>query len=921
MMGSASISLRAQRARPRHRLLGLAVSAIATLCAGLPTHAQSTFLNFESAHVSPLALSPDGQTLLAVNTADNRLEAFDISGTNADRPRWVRSISVGFDPVTVRVRPGVGAAGEAWVVNTISDSISIIDLATWRVSRTILTGDEPMDVVFANDRAFVSVGALNQVRVHDLANLAAAPTTITIAGFDPRMLAVSPDGSRVYAAIFFSGNGTTTIPHQLVSDPTGPYGGQNPPPNSGNAFSPLVAQPFPAAMKLAQIVKKDLAGRWRDDNARDWTNLVTWGVLDNDIAIIDSQSLAVSYAGGMLSSVFAVGVRPDGLVTAVGLDADNLKRFEPNLNGTFARVEIGSFSPTSPTATSVSDLNPHLAYTAPTIAQPLRELSIGDPRAILWHPAGTHAYVSGLGSSTIISTNAIGTRLGQLDVGQGPTGLALSSTAHRLYVLNRFDSTISTIDTATFTEIGSSTTRPRFFDPTPSAIKLGRPFLYDTHTFSGLGHLSCASCHIDGKTDHLAWDLGVPGGPIKQVNFPCINNQFCQPWHPVKGPMVTQTLQGIIGQEPLHWRGDKENLAAFDGAYTDLQGAPAKPSASQMASFQNFVATIKFLPNPNRQINDLSPSTLPVRGAGGSSGGIGSPGSGQVLFNSFNLLGQLKCVTCHPGPTGTSRIIDDALLAVEPQSMKMAGLRGLYKRIGFDRTRLDNIKGVGFAHDGEHDTLFATTKHSDFIFAPGITGDQQRMDLEAFMLCFPGDVHAGIGQQLILDGTNNTDPAVTNRLNTFISLGNGGAVGLIAKTRINSRERGYFFVGGTTWQSDRRSETTTTALLTASAASGREIVLTIVPSGMQTRLGVDRDLDTFYDFDEISGCSNPADPTIFPGSRGSVDADANLLLGVNDIFEFLNRWFANDPRANFNNTGGITVADVFDFLNAWFTGC
>lgn len=901
--------------------MAVALAAGVACGAASVARAQTTFVNFESAHVSPMTLTPDGQTLLAVNTADNRLEAFDVSGSNADRPRWVRSISVGFDPVSVRVRTTGGGGSEAWVVNAVSDSISVVDLSSWRVTRTILTGDEPMDVVFANGRAFVSVSTLNQVRVWDLANLNAAPVNVAITGFDPRMLAVSPDGSKVYAGIFASGNATTTIPHDVVSNPSGPYGGQNPPPNSGTTFSPAVVEPFQPALKLAQIVKKDAAGRWRDDNGRDWTSLVPWGVLDNDVAIIDTQTLGTSYAGGMLSGVFALGVRSDGLVSIVGLDAENQKRFEPNINGTFAKVKVGSFMPGSPASTSVSDLNPHLTYSMPTLPQEMRDLSIGDPRAIVWHPISGHAYVSGLGSNSVIMTDAMGTRYGQIDVGQGPTGLVLSSSGDRLYVLNRFDATISTIDTATFAELGLPASRPKFFDPTPPAIKLGRPFLYGTRRFSGLGNLSCASCHIDGRTDQLAWDLGVPGGSIKLVNFPCINNQFCQSWHPVKGPMLTQTMQGIIGQEPLHWRGDKENLAAFDVAYTNLQGAPTKPSASEMAAFQNFVSTIKFPPNPNRQLTDIAPASMPVRGAGGSAGGTGSPGNGQVLFNTFNLLGQLKCVTCHPGSTGTNRIIDDALLSVEPQSMKMAGLRGLYKRVGFDQTRQDNIRGVGFAHDGEFDTLFAVTQHNDFIFSPGQTGNQQRMDLEAFMLCFPGDVHAAVGQQVTLDGTNGSDPAVTNRLNTFISLGGGGAVGLIAKTKANGRERGYFFVGGTTWQTDRRSETITTAQLTTSAAAGHEIVFSIVPNGMQARLGVDRDLDTFYDFDEISVCSDPADASVFPGSRGSVDVNGDGVVGVPDIFEFLNRWFMSDTRADFNRAGGVTVADIFDYLNAWFAGC
>ena len=42
---------------------------------------------------------------------------------------------------------------------------------------------------------------------------------------------------------------------------------------------------------------------------------------------------------------------------------------------------------------------------------------------------------------------------------------------------------------------------------------------------------------------------------------------------------------------------------------------------------------------------------------------------------------------------------------------------------------------------------------------------------------------------------------------------------------------------------------------------------------------------------------------------------------VADVFAFLSAWFAGDPRANFNGTGGINVQDIFDFLAAWFVGC
>jgi hypothetical protein len=51
-------------------------------------------------------------------------------------------------------------------------------------------------------------------------------------------------------------------------------------------------------------------------------------------------------------------------------------------------------------------------------------------------------------------------------------------------------------------------------------------------------------------------------------------------------------------------------------------------------------------------------------------------------------------------------------------------------------------------------------------------------------------------------------------------------------------------------------------------------------------------------------------------------ADFNLSgsVSVQDIFDFLAAYFANDPRANFNHFGGISVQDIFDFLAAYFSG-
>jgi uncharacterized membrane protein len=44
-------------------------------------------------------------------------------------------------------------------------------------------------------------------------------------------------------------------------------------------------------------------------------------------------------------------------------------------------------------------------------------------------------------------------------------------------------------------------------------------------------------------------------------------------------------------------------------------------------------------------------------------------------------------------------------------------------------------------------------------------------------------------------------------------------------------------------------------------------------------------------------------------------------LSVQDIFDYLNAWFVGDSRARFDDPCSLSVQDIFDFLAAWFAGC
>ncbi|MEO1913193.1 MAG: hypothetical protein ABGW98_04995, partial [Myxococcales bacterium] len=134
---------------------------MAALWVAVAANAQTSFVSFESGHVRPIALSPDGTRLFAVNTPDNTLEIFSVSGAGLT---WLAAVPVGMEPVSVAPRTNT----EVWVVNHLSDSVSIVDLsgAVPIVSRTLLVGDEPRDIVFAANRAFISTAHRGQHRLH-----------------------------------------------------------------------------------------------------------------------------------------------------------------------------------------------------------------------------------------------------------------------------------------------------------------------------------------------------------------------------------------------------------------------------------------------------------------------------------------------------------------------------------------------------------------------------------------------------------------------------------------------------------------------------------------------------------------------------------------------------------------------------------
>ncbi|MCB9898626.1 MAG: hypothetical protein H6825_11540 [Planctomycetes bacterium] len=891
---------------------------LATLLLASSGLAQS-FVNFETAPVHPLELLPDEPTLLLASLPTATLEVFDVSGAS---PQHAATIAVGLDPVSVRARD----AHEAWVVNGVGDSVSVVDLDKGNVRATLPVGDEPADVVFAGTprRAFVSCGRSHELWVFDPEALQAPPVVLPMPGNSPRALAVSPDEATVYVAFFESGNGTTSLlggfdaadfVPPAVDAPEGPYGGVNPPPNAGTQLVPPLAAGLPAPPPVSLIVRQAADGTWRDDNGADWTALVSgpqasesgrvvgWQLLDHDIATIDAQSLAITTIDRLMTLDMALAVNPaTGRLLTVGLESSNEVRYEPNLNGVFVRV-LGALVDPDGSDASLVDLNPHLDYTTPTLPLVERRRSIGDPRAVAFAPDGSRAYVAGMGSGNLIVLDAQGQRAGlddTIEVGTGPVGLAIGDDG-RLFTWDRFGARLVQVDLASETVSASIP----LFDPTPDTIRIGRAHLYDTHATSGLGQLSCASCHVDARTDGLAWDLGNPQGALIDITdqnlgagIPALAAGIEEMLHPMKGPMTTQTLQDIIGKEPFHWRGDKDGIEEFNGAFTNLQGAEAQLDAQQMQELKAFLATIHYPPNPYRQLDNSLPRSLVLPGFTVLDGSPAPPGdavAGLLRFATPSSPTNPKCTQCHTLPTGmgTGSAFDGVAfeaLALGPfgeqhhliqsraggGTLKVPNLRDVYARTGLDLRTTPSRRGFGTTHQG-------ALSFDAFLRDVAPDADEQGIaDIAAFVLSITGsdlptslgslveppggpssqDAHAAVGRAVTV--AERTGPRIELALQ-LAALADAGRVDLIAKGRFAGEPRGFLYAGDGTFQSDRADQILSFTELTGGADEGCELTFVAVPTGTGMRLGVDRDEDGFFDTDELDAFADPSDPSRTPG--------------------------------------------------------
>lgn len=225
------------------------------------------------------------------------------------------------------------------------------------------------------------------------------------------------------------------------------------------------------------------------------------------------------------------------------------------------------------------------------------------------------------------------------------------------------------------------------------------------------------------------------------------------------------------------------------------------------------------------------------------------------------------------------------------QIVKVAHFRNLYTRIGMfgmANTWLvtdeevpgnshqhmgDQIRGYGFNHDGIYDTIHRFTLGDIFnstgYDSTGFQNDQERRDMEQYLLAFDSDLAPIVGQQITLDATNGAivgeriDLLIQRASSTFTSNILGGTVNecdLVVQSNEQGQAWGMLYNPSTKqFMPDKSGQPTLTDAQLRTYIAQQDLAATYMcaPPGSGTRIALDRDEDGTLNGDEMPTISTP----------------------------------------------------------------
>ena len=338
-----------------------------------------------------------------------------------------------------------------YVTNSTDDTVSVVDAATLKVTRTLPTGFEPAGIVIdrRGETLYVANRLSSDISVIDVKT--GQETKRLVAGRGASYLALSPDGKFIYGTHIYPNPGAFRTPPNseitVIDTERQKVVERKPMHNVAGVFH----------VALSADGKLGVAAQLRPKNLVPLAHVEHGWVFGNSLTLFGDD------VGG-----------------TVQVPIDELDRYYSLPWGVVITPDKSKIFVTTAASESV------------TVIDVARLLHFVRSRS--------EPFVNDLSASA----NYV---VARIPVGHNPRGVLLSKDGKRLYVANRLDDNIAVIDTAANRVVSTiDLGGPK----TINALRRGER-LFFTADYAFQGQFGCSNCHLDSTIDGLQWDLEPDG--------------------------------------------------------------------------------------------------------------------------------------------------------------------------------------------------------------------------------------------------------------------------------------------------------------------------------------------------------------------------------------------------------------------------
>ncbi len=308
------------------------------------------------------------------------------------------AINTSASPVTATISATPVSIGYAYIANSISNDVSVVNTITNAVVATIPVGQTPTSVSVSPDgtRVYVTNQRANTISVINTATNFVI-STIAVTAFSPSSIAVSPDGKELYVVNLNSNN--------VLVFSTATYA--------------LIATIGVGGYPVGIVISPD-------------GSMVYVANSSNTISVIDASTNQVKTTIPVGNSPYGIAISPDGSTVYVAMSgANDVTLINTNTNMVTGTIPVGSnpagvaVSPngnyvyvSNQTSNTVSVINTSTNNVVNTI--PVCSIQVG----VLFSPDGISVYVANEDANTVsiinTATNAV---TATVNVGSYPISL------------------------------------------------------------------------------------------------------------------------------------------------------------------------------------------------------------------------------------------------------------------------------------------------------------------------------------------------------------------------------------------------------------------------------------------------------------------------------------------------------------------